>query len=127
MIFASLTLNVLPFFYSYYVKHLPRVLSDHAPLLLTISPRNFQKMKIFRFDNFWLDYLGCHSTLREAWNFKPHSNLMHAFTHLIACAISKLISWHIGGLNSLDTNISRLELEFLDAENLDALNNIRDI
>lgn len=41
-------------FYAYLVTHLPRFLSDHSPLLLSVSPRNFSKKKLFHFENFCL-------------------------------------------------------------------------
>lgn len=100
---------------SYFIKHLPHTFSDHAPLLLTVSSHNSHK-KTFYFDNYWLEYIGCHSAIREAWDFIPHSNSMHAFFHLLTRARSKLLSWQASGLNSLETNINKLDLEILDVE-----------
>lgn len=109
-------------FETYFIKHLPRLFSDHAPLLLTLSPRIFNRKKIFRFDNFWLDYIDCHSAVRHAWNFLPHSNPMHAFSHLISRTRAKLISWKKIGLCPIDASINNLELEILEAEARDQLN-----
>lgn len=107
---------------SYFIKHLPHAFLDHAPLLLTVSSHNSHK-KTFYFDNYWLEYIGCHSAIREAWDFIPHSNSMHAFFHLLTRARSKLLSWQASGLNSLETNINKLNLEILDVE---TNNGIRD-
>lgn len=90
--------------------------------LILFSIFHFQKKKIFRFDNFLLKYISCHSAVREAWNFQAHSNSMRAFSHLIAHARSKLISWKISGLNSIETNLNMLELEIVEAEASEASN-----
>ncbi|XP_039138794.1 uncharacterized protein LOC120276131 [Dioscorea cayenensis subsp. rotundata] len=66
-------------------------------------------------------WASCHDAVREAWNFKPHSNPMHAFSHLISRARSNLISWKNRGLCSIVSNISRLEMDILDAESMDAV------
>ncbi|XP_039132268.1 uncharacterized protein LOC120269046 [Dioscorea cayenensis subsp. rotundata] len=39
---------------TYHIKHLSRLYSDHAPLILTLTPRFPFKKKVFRFDNYWL-------------------------------------------------------------------------
>lgn len=103
-------------FDSYFIKHLPCLFFDQAPLLLTLTPHIIWNKKVFRFDNFWLEYIGCHYALRNAWNFIPHSNPMHAFTHFISHAKSNLISWKKRSLNSIESNINRLDLEILKAE-----------
>lgn len=108
------------------VKHLPRFLSDHSPLLLMISPRVLNKKKIFRFENFWLDYLGCHSVVREAWHFKPHSNPMHAVSHLIARTRSMLLEWKSKGLDPLESDIDKLEASILEAGTKDGSSKMND-
>lgn len=57
-------------FNSYAFTHLPRLFSDHAHLLLTINSNKTRKLGLFRFDNYWLDYLGCHDVVRNAFNFQ---------------------------------------------------------
>lgn len=44
---------------------------------------------------------------------------MHAFIHLIWRTRNKLISWSNNGLNSLEANMNKIELEILDVENFD--------
>lgn len=50
----------------YNLKHLSRVFSDHSPLLLDINVHTHPKPYYFRFNNFWLDYLGCHDAVHSA-------------------------------------------------------------
>lgn len=59
------------------LKHLPHTFSDHAPILLFDSPYNYCKSKIFHFNYYCLEYIGCHTAIKEAWNFFPHSSLMY--------------------------------------------------
>lgn len=78
-------------FDAYVINHLPRQFSDHAPLLLKASPHSLRKIKVFRFDNYWLDCLDCHAIVRDAWNFQPHSNPLHVFSNLVARTKNKII------------------------------------
>lgn len=79
-------------FNSYSRKHLPRISSDHARLLLVVCLHFVCNRFVFHFDNFLLNYIGCHTAIRNAWNFTPHGNPMHAFLHLISHTRSNLIS-----------------------------------
>lgn len=110
------------------IKHLPRLHSDHSPLLLSIYPRNsFVKKRIFRFDNFWLEHVGCHEAVRKAWNFLPHSNPMQAFSHLISRTRHLLLEWKANGLHPLDSAIEKLESSILEEEGKDELGDISDL
>lgn len=60
----------------YKLQHLSRTFIDHSLLLLGISLHSYHSHNSFCFDNFWLDYLGCHIAVREAWEFSPHGNPM---------------------------------------------------
>lgn len=46
--------------------HLPRIFSDHSPLLLSAFKSAYTPKKSFRFDNCWLDYAGCHESVLRA-------------------------------------------------------------
>lgn len=71
-------------FDSYILDHLPRIFSDHLPLLLKLFLHYFHKSRVFRFDKFWLDYLDCHAVVHDVWHFQPHYIPMHGFSHLVA-------------------------------------------
>lgn len=96
-------------FGSYSLKLLPRIFSDHAPLLLAIQLLPFISRKPFLFYTYWLDYIGCINVVKEAWNFSPHGNPMHALLHLFASTRLKVSSWRCAGLNLLDTTIQNVE------------------
>lgn len=79
--------------------HLPRLISDHSPVLLAYSPSPTSFKNIFRFNNNWFDFIGCHDAVREAWTKHFHGNPMHAFSHLLSCTRSKLSVWRRSGVN----------------------------
>lgn len=109
-------------FSSYLNSHLPRISSDHSPLVLTAYHKTLVKGKVFLFDNYWLGYLDCHRVVNSSWNFNPKSNPMHGFSYLVSHTRSNLINWRIFCLNSLDKDIKAIELESKSLEALD-LNN----
>ncbi|KAJ0765374.1 putative RNA-directed DNA polymerase [Helianthus annuus] len=49
------------------LRALPRELSDHSPLLLTVSDSNYGA-KPFKWFNSWLNREGCEDIVRDAWN-----------------------------------------------------------
>lgn len=59
------------FFDFYLVFYLSQILSDLAPLLLSVRPRHSTRHKVFLFETFWLEYLDCHSSIHLALNFTP--------------------------------------------------------
>lgn len=50
------------------------------------------------------DYV-CHSMVKKAWDFQPHSTIMHAFSHLIAKTKNMLIHWWSSSMNALEKNL----------------------
>lgn len=65
------------------LKHLNRPFSHHAPLFLSSSSFPFFKKNFFQFENFWFDYVGCHSAVHDAWNHTPMATL---------CTLSRIFS-----------------------------------
>lgn len=53
---------------------LPRIGSDHAPLVLDTRGRRVTSPKIFHFEKCWLDHPGFHDLVASIWNTpSPHS------------------------------------------------------
>ena len=73
--------------------HLPRVSSDHSPLLLVASNNALLNRKVFRFENFWFENADCLYVIHKALCFRPHSSPMHAFAHLLAHVKMEIKSW----------------------------------
>lgn len=94
---------------SYTLKHLSRIFSDHAPLLLAISFNYNRRFNLFCFNNYWLDYIGYHIAIRKIWNSSPNGNPMHA-SH------TSIKNWCRSGLNPLDSDIINTENDIASLE-----------
>lgn len=97
---------------NYTLRHLPRIFSNYAPLLLSINLYNSYKCDLFHFANHWLDYIGCNLAVRIVWT----SSLvepMQAFTHLIARTLSNINACKAIGLNSIDSTINKDEIDIM--------------
>ncbi|XP_020679250.1 uncharacterized protein LOC110097298 [Dendrobium catenatum] len=52
------------------VKHLPRIASDHCPLLLKISDFSSRGMKSLKFEDVWTSYPASYAVMEKAWKRK---------------------------------------------------------
>lgn len=86
--------------------------------MLSIHLSHVNSRKIFWFDSFSLDYIGCINAVKDAWNFTPHGNPMHALSHTRI----KVNLWRCARLNSLDFAIQSTEADILALEGTDSLN-----
>lgn len=55
-------------FFSTKVVHLPRIWSDHAPLLATTTLSHRQQPSSFRFQHMWVRHFGFLDVVRQAWD-----------------------------------------------------------
>lgn len=108
-------------FRSYSLKLLPKICSNHAPLLLSVYINTSFIRKNFQFETYWLDYIDCINVVIEAWNFVPHGNPMHALTHLFARTCSKVNLWRRLGFTSIDKAIQNVEADIHSLEQVDSL------
>lgn len=74
----------------------------------------FIKIKFFNLKISSLIILNVFLQVKEASNFNPHSNPMHAFTLLVAQTRSHLLKWRLNVMISMETNLINTELD-LDA------------
>lgn len=103
----------------YTLNHLSRLFSDHAPLLLNVSSHIGNAHKVFRFENYWLDYIGCHEAVKAAWSCSPNGNPMHVFSHFISRTRYNIISWNRTSLSPLDSDIKNTEAAIVTLETAD--------
>ncbi|XP_020676647.1 uncharacterized protein LOC110095446 [Dendrobium catenatum] len=52
------------------VKHLPRIASDHYPILLNLNSSSPKISKSFKFENIWASYPASFSVVQNVWNRK---------------------------------------------------------
>ncbi|PKU65728.1 Putative ribonuclease H protein [Dendrobium catenatum] len=55
-------------------KHLPRIASDHCPILLNLNSSSPKIIKSFKFENIWASYPASYSVVQNVWNRKLLSN-----------------------------------------------------
>jgi hypothetical protein len=53
-----------------FVKALPRIVSDHTPLLLDTGEKNPIPPRLFRFEKWWLKHEGFGDLVRKVWGSK---------------------------------------------------------
>lgn len=61
------------------LRHLNRSFSDHSFLFLSSSTLSHHHKRVFRFDNSWFNFLGCHSAVYQAWGALPTRTLCMFF------------------------------------------------
>lgn len=92
-----------------YLKYLPKIISDHSPMLISIAKVNFPSYKIFYFENYWLEHASKIFEIKKALPFNAHSNPMHAFYHVLAWVRRGIGSIRQHGLGTLDMEIRNIE------------------
>lgn len=111
-------------FNNYSLKHLSRIFPIMLLFFLSITLHNYHKHALFHFANYWLDYIGCHLAIRNAWDFFLHCNPVQTFSHLIARTHSYINNWKAIGLNTLDSNINKIEHDIMSFEMSDCSKSI---
>ncbi len=94
------------------VEALPRVTSDHCPILLTTAGRNRGPCKIFRFEEVWLKQDGLREHLAIWWNEVPteHSAIL-TFTAKLRHCRNRLKNWRFSHFHSIRKEKERMMLE----------------
>lgn len=105
-------------FNSIHLSYLPKIFSDHSPMMITIAFTSASRCKLFRFENFWLEHGNFIFAIRQAISFKPHSSPMHAFYHILARVRHNVNLIKHQGLGALDQEIKFVEsqLQALDVD-----------
>ncbi|XP_038972705.1 uncharacterized protein LOC120104884 [Phoenix dactylifera] len=75
------------------VTHLPRIASDHCPLLISTSlgPRHYSP---FRFEKVWLSYPQSWDIVRDAWRLLVRGDAMHRVSRKLELAKRRLRRWN---------------------------------
>ncbi|XP_038981158.1 uncharacterized protein LOC120110407 [Phoenix dactylifera] len=97
------------------VSHLPRIASDHCPLLISTSsgPNHHSP---FRFEKVWLSYPQSWDIVREAWRIPVRGDAMHRVSRKLELAKRRLRRWNretVGDIfrrvEGVETAISELQ------------------
>lgn len=98
-------------FNSIHLNYLPKLFSDHFPMMLNISHKPFSFCKIFRFKNYWLDHANFIYEIKKAIRFNANSSPMHAFYHILARVKKNVNLIKQKGLGALDKEIKHVEFQ----------------
>ena len=103
-------------FKNYSNQHLARTNSDHSPLFLKAHNFVTNSIKVFRFDNFWLDYEGCHDSILRAWSCHNNNDPLHFFSHAVTRTKRNLLKWRSMSLSHLDKELQKIKAEISSVE-----------
>lgn len=90
-----------------------------TPLFLTIQNPNFNYKKYCHFDNFLLDYEGCHDSVFRAWSTCANASPLQAFSHAISRTKNNILRWRKSTRCNIEEEISNIEKESANVETLD--------
>jgi len=103
------------------VMALPAIGSNHSPLVLSISPKNERRRKIFRYEAFWIEDEECWCIMKRVWsNLEPLGRSIVEKLNLVAKELSE---WSKKGFpnaqkrilwlkNELQTLMNSLEIHY---------------
>lgn len=112
-------------FNSYKLTHLPKISSNHSPLLLNVVDNTVFRHKIFCFEIFWFENMDCLMAVLNALIFNAHSSPMHNFAHMLTRIRKALLHVKNFGLGALDSVIRDTEVQ-LQSKVDDMLNPLSD-
>lgn len=113
-------INWLLSYKEYSNHHLSHTNSDYSPLFLNVRNSSKFSNNIFRFENIWLNYEGCHDSVFRAWSDDSSASPMHSFMHSISCTKHNILRWKRSGLCHIDKEISNIQGEIKRLEIVDA-------
>ncbi|XP_038980099.1 uncharacterized protein LOC120110150 [Phoenix dactylifera] len=97
------------------VCHLPRIASDHCPLLLSTSSGSTHRSP-FRFEKVWLSYPQSWDVVRDAWRVPVHGDAMQRVSRKLELTKRRLRRWNrevVGNifrrLEGVETSIAELQ------------------
>lgn len=91
------------------VKHLPRIISDHSPLLLDTLGETNSGPRPFRFKSFWTQDRRSFWAVQEAWRHNTSGSPAYTLCHHLKATKEALRSWNREVFGAIQTKISDLQ------------------
>ncbi|XP_038973680.1 uncharacterized protein LOC120105382 [Phoenix dactylifera] len=114
---ACATAGWIQSFPDYQVRHLPRIASDHCPLLVSTDALAPARSP-FRFEKIWLGYPRSWEMVREAWRVPVRGDAMYRVSRRLEMTRRRLRRWNreeVGNIfrrvEDLEGVITRLQLQ----------------
>lgn len=98
---------------------LPKVLSDHSPLLLQCSQWGHRRSSYFKFEHMWLHTEGFLDRIKGWWNsFIIQGSPDHIFAIKLKLLKSKLKDWNVSSFGQLENRKSHILNDILHLDKL---------
>lgn len=103
------------------VKVLPRIASDHSPLLLDLCGSSIAKRKPWRFEDFWLQLPASQGVVDRAWRRCVRGNIFRQLSCKIRRTKEALKGWNKDSVENLFAKSSQLQSEIAALQSKEAL------
>ncbi|XP_074277206.1 uncharacterized protein LOC141600848 [Silene latifolia] len=101
------------------ISHLPILVSDHAPVILSLSPDSKPRKRPYRLDNWCLSYPEVQDLVSRVWNTPFFGSSMFVLSRKLATVRRAILQWVISHRISNGINWSDIEADLdLSAANI---------
>ncbi|KAL0928612.1 hypothetical protein M5K25_000516 [Dendrobium thyrsiflorum] len=84
------------------VKHMPRVASDHCPLIINLFNFKLYNHKSIRFENIWCSYEASRGVVMKAWRKKDFGSAADILQRKVRESLRRLLLWSKNKLRELN-------------------------
>ncbi|KAI0488458.1 hypothetical protein KFK09_028290 [Dendrobium nobile] len=95
------------------VKHLPRIASDHCPILLNTLDSSSKVNKSLKFEDVWASYPASYAMVEKAWNKKDSGTAAEILNYKMKISLKSLFFWSKAMLKNLNLLKGLLKDEIL--------------
>lgn len=103
-------------FTSLQLSHLPRVASDHMPILFLCRRQGGPIRRTFRFLDPWLHHSDFHNYMKQAWLSYPTTGGMYGFYNKLRSFKKDIQRWNIDIFGNIFNNLKYAETQLNHAE-----------
>lgn len=102
------------------VSHLPRISSDHCPLLLSLTPQERRRDCCFHFEDIWLHYSASWQVVARAWSHNSRGSAFRRLSRSFHRTKEALRNWSREEVKNIFTRSAELEdsISHLQAQEL---------
>ncbi|KAI0519641.1 hypothetical protein KFK09_007095 [Dendrobium nobile] len=104
---------------SAYVKHLPRIASDHCPVAFRLDDSMHSQPKTFRFEDTWRSYPATKRIVAKAWNKHDYGDDSEILNIKIKRTLKSLFFWNRNKCKSLNQLKDELHNDILNLQSLE--------
>ncbi|XP_028549984.1 uncharacterized protein LOC110097240 [Dendrobium catenatum] len=106
------------------VKHLPRIASDHCPILLNLNSSSPKISKSFKFENIWASYPASFLVVQNVWNRKAIGSPSDMLNTKMRRTMKSLYFWSRSKHQNLEQLKENLKKEILQLQEKEARNGL---